>query len=747
MERSSNKTDREQQKITNQQRPELLSPAGNYECFVAAVKAGADAVYAGGTRFGARAYADNFTQDEMLKAIDYAHLRDRKLYLTVNTVLKNQETDELFDYIRPFYENGLDGVIVQDIGVIRLLGEMFPGLSLHASTQMAITGSQGVRFLKELGISRVVPARELSLSEIKSIYEDTGMELECFIHGALCYSYSGKCLFSSIAGGRSGNRGRCAGPCRLPYDGKYILSARDICTLNILPELTDAGIASFKIEGRMKSKEYVAGVTGIYRKYIDRLSEKGAGDYKVDKRDFEELTEIYTRSGHCEGYYHQKNGRGMITIDRPSYDTADEDKLREFYLHYTDKDDRLPVSGILTAYKGTGLSLTLNCRGYEVSCEGDMAEEAKKRPTDEENLRKHLSKTGESGFVFDELSIYAGDDIFVPVSSVNNLRRSAFDLLRNEMLKKYKRNVNTEEYGYKPDLFLKDKDGTRSRTREGYRHYHCRIDNIEMLDTVCDYDFIDIISADISQFTHTDRKSGKVSLDRKRLTDCMNKVYSRDKRFFLALPPVIRNGYFKRCTEVGEQLNELKPDGIIIDNYESLCYLKMMDYRGEILSDIHMYALNNEAVQAFAEGGVTMLTCPVELNARELDGLLIQNGEFIIYGRLPMMISAGCTEKTLGACKYDNGISSITDRLGNAFPVKRNCDECYNTILNCVPVMIPGDRIPKKPGIISYRIHFTVEDRTRIREVMDYYGAVAAGKETVLPEIKHTLGHLKRGVE
>ena len=142
-----------------------------------------------------------------------------------------------------------------------------------------------------------------------------------------------------------------------------------------------------------------------------------------------------------------------------------------------------------------------------------------------------------------------------------------------------------------------------------------------------------------------------------------------------------------------------------------------------------------------------MLTCPVELNARELDGLLIQNGEFIIYGRLPMMISAGCTEKTLGACKYDNGISSITDRLGNVFPVKRNCDECYNTILNCVPVMIPGDRIPKKPGIISYRIHFTVEDRTRIREVMDYYGAVAAGEETVLPEIKHTLGHLKRGVE
>ena len=750
-EKSSEKSDREQRRSRQLKRPELLSPAGNYECFISAIKAGADAVYAGGPRFGARAYADNFTQDELLKAVDHVHLRDKKLYLTVNTVLKNTEMDELYDYIRPLYEQGLDGVIVQDIGVIRLLRECFPKLPLHASTQMAITGVEGVRLLEGLGISRVVPARELSLKELKTIHEVTGMELECFIHGALCYSYSGKCLFSSIAGGRSGNRGRCAGPCRLPYDGKYILSAKDICTLNILPELIEAGISSFKIEGRMKSKEYVAGVTGIYRKYIDKYTEESTEDYRVDKRDFDKLTGIYTRSGHCEGYYHEKNGREMITLDRPSYETADEEELKVLYLQYTDKDDRLQVNGILTAYKGTRLSLTLDCMGTVITCEGDIAEEAKNSPTDEGNIRKHLCKTGDSAFVFKELTIYAGDDVFVPVSSLNNLRRTALNALKDELLKQFRRNenrkINRKINGNDTDKYIRDNRSAGNKKDSVRRYYHCRIDSLEMLDAVCDYDFIDIISVDVSQFIRDDRKTDRGIFDRDAFTDCMNKVYKRQKRFYLALPPVVRNDYFGRNTELNEVINGLKPDGVIIDNYEGLCYLKMTGYKGDILSDVHMYALNNEAVQAMLDEGVTMLTCPVELNAKELDSLEIVSGEFIIYGRLPMMISAGCTEKTLGKCRYDNGISNITDRLGNVFPVKRNCSECYNTIYNCVPVMIPGDRIPHKPDINSYRIHFTVENRTQIKKVMDYYETVAKGNEAVMPDIKHTLGHFRRGVE
>ena len=267
---------------------ELLAPAGSYEAFAAALNAGADAVYMGGTRFGARAYADNFSNEDLSRAIRTAHLHGKKVYLTVNTLTRQEEMPELTDFVRGLYEKeALDGVIVQDTGVLISLSEACPGLLLHASTQMSVTTREGVLFLKRLGVSRIVPARELSLKEIRLLKQED-IEIEAFIHGAMCYCYSGRCLMSSFLGGRSGNRGRCAGPCRLPYDvlgpdgrealrGKrgecYPISMRDLCVLEILPELIDAGIDSFKIEGRMKKPEYAAGVTAVYRRYIDRFYE------------------------------------------------------------------------------------------------------------------------------------------------------------------------------------------------------------------------------------------------------------------------------------------------------------------------------------------------------------------------------------------------------------------------------------------------------------------------------------------
>ena len=240
---------------------ELLAPAGSYESLRAAVNAGADAVYIGGSRFGARAYADNPDEDALLDGIRYCHLHGKKLYMTVNTLLKEEELEqELYSYLFPYYQAGLDGVIVQDFGVVQYLAEHFPKLPVHASTQMTITGCDSVRVLQRHGVTRVVPARELSLDEVQQIIEETGIEVETFVHGALCYCYSGQCLFSSMIGGRSGNRGRCAQPCRLPFrreDGernmlgsqKYLLSMKDLCTLELLPEIVGAGIASLKIEG------------------------------------------------------------------------------------------------------------------------------------------------------------------------------------------------------------------------------------------------------------------------------------------------------------------------------------------------------------------------------------------------------------------------------------------------------------------------------------------------------------------
>ena len=265
---------------------EILAPAGTYEAFEAAIRSGADAVYAGGNLFGARAYAGNFDEETMIRAIREAHLYGRKLYLTVNTLIKEREMKErLFSFLKPFYENGLDAVLVQDLGALAFIREQFPDLAIHASTQMSVAGALGAGFLKQYGVERVVPARELSLAEIRKMKEETGLEIECFVQGALCYSYSGQCLFSSMLGGRSGNRGQCAQPCRLKYQAEgqkkpsCILSLKDIMALEDLPDLIEAGVDSFKIEGRMKTALYVATVARTYRRALD--------DYRQDPKLYE----------------------------------------------------------------------------------------------------------------------------------------------------------------------------------------------------------------------------------------------------------------------------------------------------------------------------------------------------------------------------------------------------------------------------------------------------------------------------
>lgn len=311
---------------------EVLAPAGSYDIFTAVIAAGADAVYLGGDMFGARAFAGNFGRDELIRALDYAHIRDKKIYMTVNTLLKENELNSmLVDYIAPFYEAGLDAAIVQDMGVFMTLRENFPDLSLHASTQMTVTGSYGASLLEKMGASRVVTARELNFDEIRSIREKCSIEIESFVHGALCYCYSGQCLLSSMNGSRSGNRGRCAQPCRLPYDvynmetrvndknSLYALSPKDMCALDILPQIIGAGVNSLKIEGRMKNVTYAAGVTALYRKYTDMFLEVGADGYKVDSQDIKDLMDIYNRGEFTSGYYNRSKGREMMSVQRPNH--------------------------------------------------------------------------------------------------------------------------------------------------------------------------------------------------------------------------------------------------------------------------------------------------------------------------------------------------------------------------------------------------------------------------------------------
>lgn len=319
---------------------EILAPAGSFETLVAAINGGCDAVYVGGAMFGARAYANNFDEEELIKAIRYVHLHGKQLFLTVNTLLKDKEIeDSLLNYLRRPYEEGLDAVIVQDVGVMNFIHSHFPDLQIHASTQMTLTMSEGADLFKDYGITRLVTSRELNLDEIKHIRSTTNLEIESFVHGALCYSYSGQCLMSSMLGGRSGNRGRCAQTCRMQYELKengkvisdkenpYLLSPKDMCTLNIIPELVESGIDSFKIEGRMKRPEYAAYVAHLYRKYVDLYNERGKKGYeeylKAHKKEFDEdvknIMDIYNRGNFSTGYYMQHNSKQMMSTNRPNH--------------------------------------------------------------------------------------------------------------------------------------------------------------------------------------------------------------------------------------------------------------------------------------------------------------------------------------------------------------------------------------------------------------------------------------------
>lgn len=425
-------------------KPELLAPAGDYTCFQAALKAGADAVYIGGQRFGARAYAGNFSDAEVVDALKEAHFYGKRLYLTVNTLLKQNEMGELEDFIGPFYEAGLDGVIVQDIGALSLLGTLFPGLELHASTQMTVTDVRGAEFLKQLGVCRVVPARELTLGEIEALCRESGMEVEAFIHGAMCYCYSGQCLFSSLLGGRSGNRGRCAQPCRQPYrilpgqNGQecYPLSLKDMCTIEFIPELIKAGIDSFKIEGRMKKPEYVAGVTSVYRRRIDACLDSPDGAGKVSASDMHILSSLYIRSEISGGYYHRHNGREMITLDQPGYAGCDEAVLQNIRSGILEPELTVPVILEASLHPGRPLRLKAALAGKDipaaVSVEGQEVQTASKRPLSREDVEKQLRRTGGSGFRAEDIRLDMADNAFLPVKGLNEARRQVLDLLKQK---------------------------------------------------------------------------------------------------------------------------------------------------------------------------------------------------------------------------------------------------------------------------------------------------------------------------
>ncbi len=784
---------------------ELLSPAGSLAILKAAANAGADAVYGAGGKFGARAYADNFTEEELLEAIDYLHLRGKRFYLTVNTLLKDPEVQELQEYLNPLYEAGLDGVIVQDLGALRYIRNHFPDLPIHASTQMTVTGAYGAKLMLEKGCSRIVLARELSLEEIAHIYQETGAEIECFVHGALCYCYSGQCLFSSMLGGRSGNRGRCAQPCRLPYEvsgkdsgtsGKYLLSMKDLCAIDLLPQLIQSGVYSFKIEGRMKQAEYAAGVTGVYRKYLDRYQADPAG-YQVEEEDRKFLMDLGNRCGFTDGYYTRQNGKDMITVRKPSHE-----KRKEILKNpkKTLSEPKEKIKGILRMYQEMPAALVLNYQDIQVEVTGKEVQPALKQPLTEKAVLERMQKTGNSPFVFEELKAELGESVFLPVGDLNQLRREGLERLQEKILAKGRRreasicrkhtefSVSAEDKIENTELPISAED--RIENTELPISAEDKIENTELSITAEN----EKASTELPTSAEDEKKKAEFSVAAENEGETVklhvlaetpeqveatinqpetDRIYlesflcSRDmltkqfrlysarireagKECFLAFPHIFR---WKTACWFSCHWQELaeSADGYLARNLEEIQFLKEMGAKAcDIQGDYPLYGYSREAVLAWNELNLTHLTLPVELNLKELKKLDCRRGELILYGRQPLMISSQCLHKNTLKCDGRAGVTQMKDRYGKLFPVRNQCSDCYNVIYNVSPLSLmhhmPEIRRLRPEAV---RLSFTTENRAEAEEIFACYRKAASSRgdsrEKYLQD--YTNGHWKRGVE
>ena len=699
---------------------ELLAPAGSLEILKGVIESGADAVYVGGSMFGARAYANNFTEEELLEAIDFAHLRGVKVYLTVNTLIKNSEFSKLYDYLLPYYKRGLDAVIVQDLGVVKAIHEYFPSMEIHTSTQMTVTGADGVRFLSQFGVTRVVMAREVSLAEMKRIHEETGMELEAFVHGALCYSYSGQCLFSSILGGRSGNRGRCAQPCRLPYtvEGKkdeYILSLKDMCGIKALDKLHDAGVYSLKIEGRMKQLEYACGVVKYYRSYID--SKKPVSD-----ADYDRIKALGNRCGFTDRYYFDHNGSDMVTYVKPNFVSNAAEPSPE--------KRKLSIEGELVLREGEPGSLTVK-RGdvtYKASIEPVSA--ALKAPLDKKAAIDRINKTGDTDFEFSHIKAEIGENVFVPNGALNKLRRDAISGLCDKLLKKYYR--NDARYADMSRLTVLPEHVVKSNAAhdEAINDYTiiCSCMTRAQLDTLISYDCFDVFYLDFDMY---DRNTLI-----QQFADDVKCLTKRNKKVYLMMPTIFRADSSDYFVSIAKELDKVSFEGFVVKNYEELYLTENLFTGKNVILDHNMYTFNDVSKSAFFEHGVSGDTVPLELNSREIMHRNNIGSQMIVYGYYPLMTTANCVHKNTKGCDKKQKLIYLKDRYNKSFAVCNNCKECYNTIYNSLPTMLTKNIGKlKEAGIRSFRYSFTIETPKQIKAVMDDKVA------------EYTNGHYKRGVE
>lgn len=773
-------------------KPEVLAPAGSYEAFQFAINAGADAVYVGGSQFGARAYANNFNEEELIKAINYAHLHNGKLYLTVNTLFKEQELNELYEYLLPYYKEGLDAVIVQDLGVLSFVRNNFPDMAVHCSTQMTITNKYGAKFMALQGATRIVPARELSLFEILDLKKECGLEVEVFVQGALCYCYSGQCLLSSMIGGRSGNRGRCAQPCRLNYDvfyngkiintdGQYILSPKDMCTVDMVPNLIEAGVDSFKIEGRMKSKEYVAAAVKLYRDAVDKYFAKENAKL-FNQTNKTNLQELYNRGGFNEGYLNQHNGKNMMCMDRPNHNGIFLGKISNIIGNKIQFNTKVDVNkGDVIEVRGkTVVELTSN---VEVKAGGKVQLNGKNlknifvgTPVYRTRNNKLITEIDENNDNYQKkeninikLKLYKGSPAIINVSCngiegnyvgpevmVANNRplfktdvKNRLKKLGDTMFVADKVIVDMDE-----DIFLPIK-AINDMRREAIALLELKIcqqynrvskeftDNANIGNPLDGFNFDTIASQYIqSNFSVlvTNKDLLEIVLDFDEVNNIyideayfeteslyryIDRIHVAGKKAYIVLPHIFR---IKDVDMINELINVISySDGIVIRNIDELAFVKELNYEGNIVYDSSLYIYNNTAKDFVALAmGKHITTLPVELSNNELKTIVDENSEIVVYGYTKVMVSAQCVNKNTMSC--DNIFKNIelVDRMDARFTTQNICKYCYNVMYNSVPTsLIEYKKQIEDMGIRNIRVDFTIEDDKTamiiLKEVIDSF--------------------------
>ena len=686
---------------------ELLAPAGNFNCLVSAVQSGADAVYFAGKNFGARSFADNFDEEEIKKAIDYCHLRGVKTHIAVNTAYNDNEIEDVIDFIKLIYSEGADALIVSDVGLASLVKKNFPDIELHASTQMTIHNLDGVRFAEKLGFNRVVLSRELSFEDILYITKNSSAEIEVFAHGALCMSYSGQCLLSSMIGGRSGNRGSCAQPCRLPFsaDGKekkFLLSLKDLSLAEHIEDLIKAGVSSLKIEGRMKGPAYVSAVVGIYRKYIDN-------GLKIENKDMEILNGIFFRGGLTDGYFLGNKDRKMFDFNKPDnpYLKQTKEFNRIYGKDYINEENK--KIDINLKFEGTlGENPYAEVCRDEVSFEykhKSVLEKAISNSASKEMIATQLAKTGGTPFRVHEIDVSVSDNVFLSKGEINEIRRNILDGFERKYIQSFKRNAKDIIY---PEI-------SRDDYKTGFSAY---ISLAKQLDAVMEYDFkriyvpFDIV---INNIDICEKIKDKIVVELPEISTDNENLYIEDG------------------------IKKLENSGIkklLINNYGQIHYRDKFDI---VLS--HRFNIwNSKSLNLFNEFNPVSTFLSPELNLKTIDKIKkFSQCEIIAYGKIPVMITENCIIKNMDNCPCDKDkFYYITDRMNVKFPVKSTGKYCRSIMYNSAPLYL-ADKIANKSfdGVIKC-LYFTTEDNDMCKKICsDYF----LGYPDNIPEI-YTRGHL-----